>query len=41
MLGSKKVTVVTTHVTTIPSVNNGLTDRVPTLRDFKTLGGTL
>jgi hypothetical protein len=28
-----------THVTTIPSVNDGLTDRVPTLRNFETLRG--
>jgi hypothetical protein len=27
------------HVTTVSSVNDGLTDRVPTLRDFETLGG--
>jgi hypothetical protein len=27
------------HMTTISSVNDSLTDRVPTLRDFKTLGG--
>jgi hypothetical protein len=26
------------HVTTIPSVNDGLIDRVFTLRDFETLG---
>jgi hypothetical protein len=26
------------HVTIVPSVNDGLTDRVATLRDFKTLG---
>jgi hypothetical protein len=30
-----------THVTTFPSVNDGLTDKVLTLRDFETLGGTL
>jgi hypothetical protein len=26
-----------THVTTVPSVNGSLTDRVPTLRNFETL----
>jgi hypothetical protein len=26
-------------VTTFPPVNDGLTDRVPTLRNFETLGG--
>jgi hypothetical protein len=30
-----------THVTTVPSVNDGLTNGVPELRDFKTLGGQL
>jgi hypothetical protein len=25
-------------VTTVPSVNGGLTDRVPTLKNFETLG---
>jgi hypothetical protein len=30
-----------TQMTTIPSVNNGLTDGVPKLRDFKTLGGSI
>jgi hypothetical protein len=30
-----------THVTTFLSVNDGLIDRVPTLRNFETLGGTL
>jgi uncharacterized surface protein with fasciclin (FAS1) repeats len=28
-------------VATVPSVNDGLTDGVPELRDFKTLGGSI
>jgi hypothetical protein len=28
-----------THMTTVPSVNDGLADKGPTLRDFETLGG--
>ena len=28
-------------MTTVPSVNGGLTDRVPTLRNFETLGGSI
>jgi hypothetical protein len=27
------------HVTTVPPVNGGLTNRVPTLRNFETLRG--
>ena len=30
-----------THVTTVSSVNEDLTNRVPELRDFKTYGGSI
>jgi hypothetical protein len=35
----KKSKVVTCDVTTVSSINDGLTNRVPTLRDFETFGG--
>ena len=36
-MGSKKAT----HVTIVLLVNDGLTDRVPELRDFETLGRSI